>query len=54
MIFADLGTKAFGREKALLEIKYKTRGASEIFVTRAKIKDAEIKTSLWGKLKRMS
>lgn len=54
VIFADLGTKAFGREKALLEIKYKTRGASEIFVTRAKIKDAEIKTSLWGKLKRMS
>lgn len=54
VIFVDLGTKAFGREKALLEIKYKTRGVSEIVVTRAKIKDAEIKKSLWGKLKRMS
>lgn len=52
VVFANLGVTAFGKEKAILEIRYKAEKSSEVYVTRTKIEDEERKKGIWRKIKR--
>lgn len=52
VVFANLGAAAFGKERAILTIRYKTGKSSEIYVTRTKIEDEERKAGIWRKIKR--